>query len=893
MIPRSGPRERVRSGIVRRKQIPKPVPGRLDVPGITEAFAHRMMYSVAKDQYTSRDFDAYQGLAYAVRDRLMERWFRTQDAYYHADAKRVYYLSLEFLLGRALLNNVLSLGALDAYHEALERLGYDLEELQEQEWDAGLGNGGLGRLAACLLESAATLGLPFYGYGIRYEYGIFQQRIQDGFQIETPDNWLRYGNPWEIPRPHALFPVQFYGRTEHVRDENGRYRVRWVDTQSVYAMAYDTLVLGFRSNNVNTLRLWAAKSSREFDLLRFNAGEYVRAVEDKNQSENISKVLYPPDDQYAGKELRLKQQYFFVSATLQDVLRRFRKRPRRWEDLPAKVAIQLNDTHPALAIPELMRLLVDAERVDWDHAWSLTQQVFAYTNHTILSEALERWPTELLRRLLPRHFEIIEEIDRRFRISVAARHPGSEDAERKMAILDDTGHVRMAHLAIVGSHSVNGVARLHTEILTQRTFAGFHEHFPGRFNNKTNGITPRRWLLKCNPDLARLVTDAIGDGWLKDLDELRGLGAFARDPAYRKQWSAVKRRGKAALSQWVRRSQGLDLDPDALFDCHVKRIHEYKRQLLNVLHAITLYQRIRERGDDGVPRVVIFAGKAAPGYAMAKLIIKLIHAVGQMVNGDPATRGRLRVAFLAELLGLPGRADLPGLRALRADLDGGHRGLGNGEHEGGAQRRPDAGDARRGQRRDPGRGGPGEHLHLRSHRRADRGAAGLRVRPASLGREERRAGTSRGRHRTGSPRESPPRPVPARRGGAAGTRPVLPLRGLRRLRGVPAPRRRDLPACPGLGPDVRPQRGGNGPLLQRPNGAGVRERHLVGGSGPGGARGRVARARRAHEAAGALTPAACAFPQRLDPWTSAVSACAPVAHARAYCALPLSARVST
>jgi glycogen phosphorylase len=628
------------------KQIPKPVPGRLDVPGITEAFAHRMMYSVAKDQYTARDFDAYQGLAYAVRDRLMERWFRTQDAYYHADAKRVYYLSLEFLLGRALLNNVLSLGALDAYREALERLGYDLEELQEQEWDAGLGNGGLGRLAACLLESAATLGLPFYGYGIRYEYGIFQQRIQDGFQIETPDNWLRYGNPWEIPRPHVLFPVQFYGRTEHVRDEEGRYRVRWIDTQSVYAMAYDTLVLGFRTNNVNTLRLWAAKSSREFDLRRFNAGEYVRAVENKNESENISKVLYPPDDQYAGKELRLKQQYFFVSATLQDVLRRFRKRLRRWDELPAKVAIQLNDTHPALAIPELMRLLVDAEQVDWDHAWSLTQQVFAYTNHTILPEALERWPAELLRRLLPRHFEIVEEIDRRFRMAVAARHPGDEDAWRKMAILDDTGQVRMAHLAIVGSHSVNGVARLHTEILTQRTFAGFHAHFPGRFNNKTNGITPRRWLLKCNPGLARLVTDAIGDGWLRDLDELRGLRAFARDPAYREQWSAVRRQGKAALSQWVRRSQGLDLDPDALFDCHVKRIHEYKRQLLNALHAITLHQRIREGGHDGVPRVVIFAGKAAPGYAMAKLIIKLIHAVGEMVNGDPATRGRLRVAFL-------------------------------------------------------------------------------------------------------------------------------------------------------------------------------------------------------------------------------------------------------
>jgi starch phosphorylase len=631
---------------VRGKKIPKPVPGGLEVAGITEAFAHRMMYSVAKDQYTARDFDAYQGLAYAVRDRLMERWFRTQDAYYHADAKRVYYLSLEFLLGRALLNNVLSLGAQDAYREALDRLGYDLEELQEQEWDAGLGNGGLGRLAACFLESAATLGLPFYGYGIRYEYGIFRQRIVDGFQVETPDNWLRYGNPWEIPRPHVLFPVQFYGRSEHVRHEDGLVRARWTDTQAVYAMAYDTLVAGFQTDNVNTLRLWAAKSSREFDLLRFNAGEYVRAVEDKNQSENISKVLYPPDDQYAGKELRLKQQYFFVSATLQDVLRRFRKRPRRWQELPAKVAVQLNDTHPALAIPELMRLLVDAERVDWDQAWALTQQVFAYTNHTILPEALERWPAELLRRLLPRHFEIIEEIDRRFRVAVAVRQRGGEEAGRKMAILDDTGHVRMAHLAIVGSHSVNGVARLHTEILTQRTFAGFHAHFPGRFNNKTNGITPRRWLLKCNPGLARLVSEAIGDGWQRDLDELCGLRAFARDAAYREQWSAAKRQAKAALSRWVRRSQGLDLDPGALFDCHVKRIHEYKRQLLKALHAITLYHRIREGGDDGVPRVVIFAGKAAPGYAMAKLIIKLIHAVGQMVNGDPATRGRLAVVFL-------------------------------------------------------------------------------------------------------------------------------------------------------------------------------------------------------------------------------------------------------
>ncbi|HVO09827.1 MAG TPA: glycogen/starch/alpha-glucan phosphorylase [Vicinamibacteria bacterium] len=631
---------------MRRKRIPKPVPGRLDVAGITEAFAHRMMYSVAKDQYTARDFDAYQALAYAVRDRLMERWFRTQDAYYHADAKRVYYLSLEFLMGRALLNNVLNLGALDAYHEALERLGYGLEELQEQEWDAGLGNGGLGRLAACLLDSAATLSLPFYGYGIRYEYGIFQQHIHDGFQLESPDNWLRYGNPWEIPRPDALFPVQFYGRTEHDRGADGRLRVRWVDAQSVWAMAYDTPVAGFRTDTVNTLRLWAAKSSREFDLARFNAGEYVRAVEDKNESENISKVLYPPDDQYAGKELRLKQQYFFVSATLQDVLRRFRKKPRRLEELPEKVAVQLNDTHPALAIPELMRLLVDHERVEWDTAWSLTQQVFAYTNHTVLPEALERWPAELLRRVLPRHLEIVEEIDRRFRRVVAAGLPGGGDAARQMAILDDAGQVHMAHLAIVGSHSVNGVARLHTEILEQRTFPGFHALFPQRFNSKTNGITPRRWLLKCNPGLARLVSEALGEGWLRDLEELRGLRRFATDAGFRERWSAVKRANKTALADWLRRSHGMEVDPGFLFDCHVKRIHEYKRQLLNVLRAIALFLRLRDGEWDGVPRALLFAGKAAPGYAMAKLVIKLVHAVAEMIAGDPASRGRLQVAFL-------------------------------------------------------------------------------------------------------------------------------------------------------------------------------------------------------------------------------------------------------
>ena len=630
-----------------RHRIPQPPPGTLDEAGIVDAFAHRMMYSVAKDHYTATDFNVYQALAYAVRDRLMERWFRTQSAYYQADAKRVYYLSLEFLLGRLLVQNVINLGALDAYTDAMLQLGYDLEALQEREWDAGLGNGGLGRLAACIMDSAATLGLPFYGYGIRYEYGIFQQRFENGFQMEAPDHWLRYGNPWEIPRPDVIFPVRFYGRVEYTRDENGGFRVRWVDTQDVWAMAYDTPIVGYRNDTVNSLRLWAAKSSREFDLQSFNAGEYVRAVEDKTRSENIAKVLYPPDDQYAGKELRLRQQYFFASATLQDVLRRFLKfGARRFEELPDKVAIQLNDTHPVLAIPELMRILVDEHRVQWELAWELTQQVFAYTNHTILPEALEKWPSDLFQRLLPRHYEILVEVDRRFGARVAAVPGAGEGLLRRTAIFDEQRNLRMAHLAYMGSHSVNGVAAMHTQILRERNFAELDRLFPGRLNNKTNGITPRRWLLQANPALASLVTGAIGDGWVTDLDRLRALAPLSEDATFRKEWAAVKGVNKAILADRARKLQGLEIDPETLFDCQVKRIHEYKRQLLNALHVICLYHRIREGGESGIPRTVIFGGKAAPGYAMAKLIIKLINAVADLVNGDPATQGRLRVAFL-------------------------------------------------------------------------------------------------------------------------------------------------------------------------------------------------------------------------------------------------------
>jgi len=629
------------------RNIPSPEPGALDVPSIMDAFAHRMMYSIAKDQYTASEFDVYQALAFAVRDRLMERWFKTQNTYYHQDAKRVYYLSLEFLMGRALRNNVLNLGAEDVYTQAMEQLGFRLEDIGEQEWDAGLGNGGLGRLAACILDAAATLELPFYGYGIRYEYGIFQQKILDGQQVEFPDGWLRYGNPWEIPRADAIFPVRFYGHTHGHVDADGHYRVEWRDAQEVWAMAYDTPVAGFRNGTVNTLRLWSAKSSREFDLAHFNSGEYVAAVEDKTLSENISKVLYPADDQSAGKELRLKQQYFFVSATLQDVVRRFKKRPSwRWEELPDKVAIQMNDTHPALVVPELMRVLVDQELLEWDMAWALTQQVCAYTNHTILPEAMEIWPMDLWRRLLPRHVEIVEEIDRRFRATVRQRYPFDDAKLQRLAIIDNGHSVRMANLAIVGSHSVNGVAQLHTDILKASTFAEMNELFPGRINNKTNGITPRRWLLKCNPQLASLVTEAIGERWTRDLDALRDLERFATDTAFQERWTRIKSVNKEALAAWASLSQDFTLDPTFLFDVQVKRIHEYKRQLLNLLHVITLWNRLRDGVDTGVPRAVLLGGKAAPAYWVAKQIIHLTHALARAIGADPAARGRLQVAFL-------------------------------------------------------------------------------------------------------------------------------------------------------------------------------------------------------------------------------------------------------
>ena len=622
-----------------------------DVESLKDSLVNHLEFSLAKDEYSSTQRDRFKSLALAVRDRLIERWVETQQTYYNESSKRVYYLSLEFLTGRLLGNAIMNLGLEENIRRALQDLGNDLEDLQDMEFDAGLGNGGLGRLAACFLDSMATLELPAYGYGIRYEYGIFFQRIVDGYQVETPDSWLRYGNPWEIERPEYLYPVKYHGRVDHTVGESGSYRCAWVDADEVMAMAYDTPVPGYENNTVNNMRLWAAKSTRDFRLDYFNHGDYEKAVSDKVHTETISKVLYPNDNVFEGKELRLKQEYFFVSATMQDIMRRYKKSTDGgFSRFPELVAIQLNDTHPAIAIAELMRLLVDQEGIGWDEAWGVTVSTFGYTNHTILPEALEKWPVELLGHVLPRHLEIIYEINRRFLASVVERFPGDAARLSRMSLIEegDGKRVRMAYLAIAGSHSVNGVAALHSQILKDSVFRDFYEMWPEKFNNKTNGITQRRWLKLCNPQLSDLITTSIGEGWVKDLNELRKLEPFADDARFLEQWRAVKRENKVRLSEHIHTANGFPVDPDSLFDCQVKRMHEYKRQLLNCLHVVTLYHRIKMKTDaPDVPRVVIFAGKAAPGYHMAKLIIKLINSIAEVVNADSEIGDRLKVVFLA------------------------------------------------------------------------------------------------------------------------------------------------------------------------------------------------------------------------------------------------------
>jgi starch phosphorylase len=638
----------------------------MDAESLKRGILGHLEYTLAElPQQVDSEWEPYVALALAVRDRMIERWVRTQETYYRRDAKRVYYLSLEYLMGRTLGNGLINMGLLDECTKALHELGYRLEDVREAEWDAGLGNGGLGRLAACFLDSMATLGYASYGYGLRYDYGIFHQRIVNGAQVEVPDGWLRYGNPWEIPRPGDRFRVQFFGGVRSSMDGQGRLVKEWVDTRDVLATPFDTPVPGYGTQTVNTLRLWAARAVEEFDLHEFNEGDYIGAIEARARSENICRVLYPSDSVAAGQELRLAQEYFFVSATLQDIIRRYKKRYRMFDEprgarvfdhFADKVGIQLNDTHPALAVPELMRVLVDLEGLAWDEAWEITRATFGYTNHTVLPEALERWPVSLVGRMLPRHLEIIYEINRRFLDEVGRRFGPDDARARRMSLVDEDGErrVRMATLAIVGSHSVNGVAELHTEILKRDVFRDFHEMWPERFNNKTNGITPRRWLLKSNPPLARLITETIGAGWVTNLEDLRGLTAQASDAALGLAWRKAKRENKLRLAetivrQYQHRGMALTVNPDSLFDVQVKRIHEYKRQLLNVLHVITLYNRIRDGQDSGiVPRTVIFGGKAAPSYAMAKLIIRLINGVADTVNADPAVRDRLTVAFLAD-----------------------------------------------------------------------------------------------------------------------------------------------------------------------------------------------------------------------------------------------------
>ena len=638
----------------------------LDAESIRKGLLTHLEFTLAElpKQVDSR-WEPYLSLALTVRDRLIERWGRTQDAYYANDAKRLYYMSLEFLMGRALVNSLINLGIDGETAKAVDELGYVFEELVDAEWDAGLGNGGLGRLAACLLDSLATLELPAYGYGIRYEYGLFHQRIVNGHQVEVPDAWLRYGNPWEIPRPNDFLRVKFYGRVNQYTNDQGRLTFEWANTDDVLALPYDTPIPGYKTGTTNTLRLWSAKATDEFDLSYFNRGDYEGAVDAKSRSENITKVLYPNDNIFEGKELRLKQEYFFVSATLQDIIRRYKKRWKMFDEqkgLPVfarfaeKNAIQLNDSHPAVAIPELMRILVDVEQLDWDTAWDITKKTFAYTNHTVMPEALERWVVDLFGRVLPRHLQIIYEINHRFLNEVRERFPEDNERYRRMSIIEEgqEKRVRMANLAIVGSHAVNGVAAVHTEILKTEVFRDFYEIWPQKFSNKTNGISQRRWLKSANPKLSGLITEAIGEGWVTDLFQLEKLSCVASDAAFVERWRAAKRDNKLQLieiieEQYRHRGETITINPDALFDCQVKRIHEYKRQLLNALHAITLYNRIKDHPNgEHVPRTIIFGGKAAPGYFMAKLIIKLINAIGKRVNSDKDVGELLRVVFLAD-----------------------------------------------------------------------------------------------------------------------------------------------------------------------------------------------------------------------------------------------------
>ena len=619
------------------------------VEAFKQALEDNLYYTRGSSLPSASTSDGYMALSYTVRDFLMDRWRRTANAHYETNPKFVYYLSAEYLMGRQLAQNMLYTETTELARRALEEHKLDLEDFVELDVEPGLGNGGLGRLAACFLDSLATLDIPCVGYGIRYEFGIFKQSFQDGWQVESPDKWLHFGNPWEFPQPDDMVEVQFGGHTEHHTDAEGGYRVRWVPAQKVQGEPYHTMVPGYKTGTVNMLRLWRARASKEFDFQLFDVGDYARAVEQKVNSENITKVLYPNDVTPQGKELRLKQQYFFVACSLRDIIRRFHIRNDDWEQFPEKVVIQLNDTHPVVAIPELMRLLVDEYVLDWDRAWDITQRTFAYTCHTLMPEALEEWPVSLFQSLLPRHLEIIYEINHRFLGEVRLRYPGDPERVVRMSIIQENSErqVCMAHLGSVGSFSINGVAELQSRLLRERTLRDFATMWPEKFNNKTNGVTPRRFIKLANPRLADLISSKIGDDWINDLEQLDKLERYAGQVRFGRAWRKVKRKNKEDLAAFILERTGVRVDPNSIFDIMVKRLHEYKRQLLKALHIITLYNRIKANLElEIVPRTFIFGAKAAPGYQMAKLIIKLINSVGDVVNNDPDVRDRLNVVFL-------------------------------------------------------------------------------------------------------------------------------------------------------------------------------------------------------------------------------------------------------
>ena len=618
---------------------------------IAQDFAEQLKYNFDADVYHTTEEARYQAISMAIRDRIIHQWDISRKTQRAKSAKRVYYLSLEFLMGRAMTNNIINLGLEKPVRDALSSLGYQLEDLAAQEPDAGLGNGGLGRLAACFLDSLATLEIPAYGYGIRYNYGIFNQQVRNGWQVEQPDNWLKDGNPWEVKRSDLTYPVYFGGDVKVIR-ENGRDIFKWIPAEQVNGMAYDTPIVGYGGKTINTLRLWSAQSPMEFSFQEFNSGDYTEAVRHKINAENISQVLYPNDTLYMGKELRLKQQYFFVACSLADIVRRFkRKENYSWSKFPDEAAIQLNDTHPSIAVPELMRILIDQEGLSWDEAWDITVKTLGYTNHTLMPEALEKWSIPMLESILPRHMQIIYEINHRFIQKAASFFPLQNDKIAKVSIIEESNPkmVRMANLAIIGTHSTNGVAQLHSDLLKTSMFPEFNVIYPDRFNNKTNGITQRRWLLDANPELASKITEAIGEGWITDFSQISKLRPFADDKAFREDFAKIKRSAKVRAADFLKKDSGIIIDPDTIMDVQVKRIHEYKRQLMNALNILMIYERLKNDSAFAAsfpPTTFLFGGKAAPGYVNAKLIIKFINNIAHVINHDPAVRGRLSVFFM-------------------------------------------------------------------------------------------------------------------------------------------------------------------------------------------------------------------------------------------------------